>query len=310
MVALSLPTSFNPENEITPAVYGDHYLFAGELRRPWECAEFPAGIGLLAAMRGECDYSINGARQPIDGARTFFINRGSKLAIKAAAKGSAPALLFFRTALPDLVQHSLNYGNEVLLDEPFDNLPYDFSYLERVHLDPRLRETISSLIELGSSCSAFTSLSADQLIRDLFEDLLKANRDGYKRSQNIQAAKASTRLEIFRRVSHARDWMEENFSSNITLEDIAAEATMNSQHFLRMFKQVYLITPHQYLIERKLKKARQLLESTGMTINEICEAIGFESVFSFSILFKSRFGAPPSRLRKGVSEEGVEGGEP
>ena len=309
MVVQPLPKSFNPDNEITPPVYRDHFLFAEELRERYESAEFPAGIGLLGAMRGECDYYVNGAKQPVDGAKTFFINRGSKLAVRVAVKGAAPVLLFFRTALPDLVQHSLNFGNEVLLDEPFDNLPYDFSYLERAHLDPRLRETLSSLIELGSSCSAFTSLSADQLIRDLFEDLLKANRDGYKRSQNIQAAKASTRLEIYRRVAHARDWMEENFSSNITLEDIAAEAAMNSQHFLRMFKQVYLITPHQYLIERKLKKARRLLESTAMTINEICEAIGFESVFSFSILFKNRFGEPPSRLRKGMSEEGVEGGE-
>ncbi|HEV9035480.1 MAG TPA: AraC family transcriptional regulator, partial [Puia sp.] len=290
MVVQSLPRSFNPDNEITPPVYSDHFLFAEQLRQRYECAEYPAGIGLLAAMEGRCDYFVNGAKQPIDGTRSFFINRGSRLAVKVAAKDSAPALLFFRTALPDLVQHSLNYGNEVLLDEPFDNLPYDFSYLERTHLGPRLHETVASLIELGSSCSAFSSLSADLLIRHLFEDLLRANRDGYKLSQNIQAAKVSTRLEIFRRVSHARDWMEENYGINISLEDIAAEAAMNSQHFLRMFKQVYLITPHQYLIERKLKKARQLLESTEMTINEICQAIGFESVFSFSILFKNRFG--------------------
>ena len=299
MIAQTLPKSFNPENEITPPVYTDHLLFAEELRRAYECAEYPAGIGVLGSMKGNCDYYVNGAKQPIDGTRTFFINRGSKLSVKCKGNGSAPVLLFFRTALPDLVQHSLNFGNEVLLDEPFDNLPYDFSYLERAHLDPRLRATISSLIELGSSCSAFASLSADILIRDLFEDLLKANREGYKRSQNIGAAKASTRLEIFRRVSHARDWMEANFRRDITLEDIAAEAAMNSQHFLRMFKQVYLITPHQYLIERKLKRARQLLESTELTINDICADIGFESVFSFSLLFKNRFGQPPSYLRRG-----------
>lgn len=299
MVVQSLPRSFNPENEITPPVYGDHFLFAEDLQRPYACAEFPAGMGLLVVMKGSCDYYVNGARQPIDGGRAFFINRGSKLVVKSTAKESAPALLFFRTAFPDLVQHSLNYGNEVLLDEPFDNLPYDFSYLERTHLDPRLHETVALLIELGASCSSFTSLRADVLIRDLFEDLLKANRDAYKRSQNIQAAKAATRLEIFRRVSHAREWMDANYTTDITLEDIAIQAAMNSQHFLRMFKQVYLITPHQYLIERKLKRARQLLESTGMTINEICGDIGFESVFSFSILFKNRFGVPPSRVRRG-----------
>ena len=73
---------------------------------------------------------------------------------------------------------------------------------------------------------------------------------------------------------------------------------MNSQHFLRMFKQVYSITPHQYLNDCKLKKARQLIENNDLTINDICQAIGFESAFSFSVLFKKRFGMPPSHFRK------------
>jgi len=65
-----------------------------------------------------------------------------------------------------------------------------------------------------------------------------------------------------------------------------------------MFKQVYSITPHQYIIDLKLRKAKELLETTSLTISEICRNIGFESVFSFSILFKGRFGQPPSTLRK------------
>ena len=297
MVVQPLPKSFNTDNEITPRDHKDHYLYAEDVQGSYECPEFPAGIGLLAAMKGTCDYFINGARQPIGGASVFFINRGTSLAIRL--KHSTPALLFFRGAFPDLVQHSLNYGTEVLPDGRFDNLPYDFSYLERVHLDPRLHATIAQLIELGGSCSSFSSLEADLMIRQLFEDLLKANRDAYERSQNIQAAKASTRLEVFRRVSHAKDWMEANYRTNITLEDIARQAAMNSQHFLRMFRQVYQITPHQFLIERKLKTARQLLESSAMTIDEICQEIGLESVFSFSILFKRRFGMAPSRARGG-----------
>jgi transcriptional regulator GlxA family with amidase domain len=142
-------------------------------------------------------------------------------------------------------------------------------------------------------------LKADITIRILFEELLKKNQDGYKLSQNIQAIKASTRLEIFKRISLARDWMEDNYNSDSTLEEIAVIAAMNSQHFLRMFKQVYHITPHQYLIDLKLKKAKHLLESTSLTINEICQTIGFESVFSFSVLYKKRFGLAPSHFRKG-----------
>jgi transcriptional regulator GlxA family with amidase domain len=93
--------------------------------------------------------------------------------------------------------------------------------------------------------------------------------------------------------------MEEHYNNTVSLEDIALTASMNSQHFLRMFKQVYHITPHQYLIDLRLKKARHLLESTDLPVTEICSAIGFESPFSFSILFKDRFGLAPSHFREG-----------
>jgi len=299
MFIRSLPKTFNATSGITPPVYNDHFLFAEELQQPYECPEHPSGIGLLVTGKGSCNYFVNGVKNAVEPGRIFFINRGSQLAVKAPEKGAVPVLLFFHSRLPDLVQHSLNYGGEVLLEKPFDNLPYDFSYLERVHVDTELHQRVLSLIELGTSCSSFASLKADIIIRNLFEDLLRENQEAYQHSQNIQAVKASTRLEIFKRVSLARDWMEENYSMNISLDDIASQAVMNSQHFLRMFKQVYHITPHQYLIDLKLRKSRELLESTSLSISEICQSIGLESVFSFSVLFKNRFGLAPSYFRKG-----------
>jgi AraC-like DNA-binding protein len=298
MLVRPLPKTFNPDNGITPPVYVDHFLFSEILKKPYQSPEHPSGIGLLTADRGVCHYYVNGIKNEIGENKLFFINRGSQLAIKTTVPGVMPTMLFFNSQLPDLVQHSLIYSDEVLL-ENFDNLPYDFSYLERVHVDSVMHGRMTDLIELGSSCSSFSDIQADVAVRAIFEDLLKANREAYKFSQNIQAVKASTRLEIFRRVSLARNWMDENFHAPISLEDIAAMASMNSQHFLRMFKQVYCITPHQYLIDRKLQKAKSLLESTKMTVNDICLTVGFESVFSFSILYKKRFGIPPSRLRKG-----------
>ena len=157
---------------------------------------------------------------------------------------------------------------------------------------------ILSLIELGSSCSSFAAIKADYLIRNLLENLLKKNQEGFIRSNNIKAAKASTRLEIFKRISTAKDWMDSQYNTGISLEDIAVTASMNSQHFLRMFKQTFQVTPHQYLIELKLKKAKEFLEDTDLTIAGICAQVGFESVFSFSLLFKNRFGFSPSHQRK------------
>ncbi|HEY4112131.1 AraC family transcriptional regulator [Puia sp.] len=298
MFVLPLPRTFNSGTEITPPDYSDHYLFFELLKRPYETPERPANIGLLISAKGSCGYYVNGGKNPVDGNKVFFISRGSTLAIRNTERETAPVLLFFHSRLPDLVQHSLLYGGDVLLEKPFDNLPFDFSWLERVHIDAELHRTVFSLIELGGGSGSFAALHADMVIRQLFEDLLLKNQDAYKLSQNVQAVKPSTRLEIFKRISTARDWMDAHYNADITLEDIGGVAAMNSQHFLRMFKQVYNITPHQYLIDLKLRKARALLEGTDLTINDICQAIGFESVFSFSVLFKGRFGVPPSVFRK------------
>ena len=299
MFVLPLPRTFNADNAITPSDYSDHYLFFELLKRPYETPERPANIGLLISVKGPCGYYVNGTKNLVEPGEVFFISRGSTLAIRNMESDTAPALLFFHSRLPDLVQHSLLFGGDVLLEKPFDSLPFDFSWLERVHADAELHQAVFSLIEIGGGCGSFAALHADMIIRKLFEDLLLKNQDAYKLSQNVQAVKASTRLEIFKRISTARDWMEANFAADISLEDIGAVSAMNSQHFLRMFKQVYGVTPHQFLIDLKLRKAKELLESSGLTINEICQAIGFESVFSFSVLFKRRFGVAPSVFRKG-----------
>lgn len=287
MTLCALPSDFNPRKEITPPAYGDHYLFVGAGAAA-AAPEFPAAAGLL--LTGT--YRVNGARHTLKEGEVFFVNRGSRLAVM----GGAPVMLFFHTRFADLVMFSLQYGEE---PATMEMLPYDFSYLERVHADPALFDTVSSLVSLGSSCSSFAALESDMTVRALFEDLLRKNQDAYTRSQNIQVVKPSTRLEIFKRISAARDWMEANVNGDVSLERLAAVAAMNSQHFLRMFKQVYQITPHQYLIDLKLRRARALLEGSDLTINEICAEIGFESPFSFSVLFKGRFGQAPTYFRKG-----------
>jgi AraC family transcriptional regulator len=115
-------------------------------------------------------------------------------------------------------------------------------------------------------------------------------------SKNLDVIKQSTRLEIFKRLALAKEWMEANCCSRISLQQMAVVANMNSQHFLRMFKQLFRITPHQYLMSCRLEKAKQLLQEKKMTVTEVCHATGFESIYSFSNLFRKRFGLPPSKF--------------
>jgi AraC-like DNA-binding protein len=93
-------------------------------------------------------------------------------------------------------------------------------------------------------------------------------------------------------------YMDESYSdSSLTLEDIARQAALNTHHFLRLFKQLFLTTPHQYLTSVRLKNAVRLLEQNSLSVSEVCWDCGFESLASFSLLFKRNFGLSPQAFR-------------
>ena len=79
---------------------------------------------------------------------------------------------------------------------------------------------------------------------------------------------------------------------------MAEAALLNSQHFLRMFRDCFGITPHQYVIDVRLDAARKLLTETKEPVTAICRLTGFESLSSFSGLFRQRFGASPKAYRQ------------
>jgi transcriptional regulator GlxA family with amidase domain len=83
----------------------------------------------------------------------------------------------------------------------------------------------------------------------------------------------------------------------LSLADVARAACLSRFHFHRAFVDVWKRTPHEYLTTIRLSRARELLEA-GVPVEETCSAVGFESVSSFSRLFRSIHGIPPGRVRR------------
>ena len=98
---------------------------------------------------------------------------------------------------------------------------------------------------------------------------------------------------LCRRAIEAKRFITENFSGNIGLSSIASAACLSKFHFLRLFKSLYGRTPHQYLTQVRIEKAKQLLQS-GLPVSDTCFLTGFESVSSFKGLFKKCTGFTPS----------------
>lgn len=102
--------------------------------------------------------------------------------------------------------------------------------------------------------------------------------------------------EIYQRIVTAKVYIDDNFHAPIDLDLISQQAFLSRFHFHRLFRRVYKKTPHQYLTGKRMEKAKTLL-AENKPVTEVCNEVGFESIGSFSVLFKKEIGFAPTYYR-------------
>ena len=94
------------------------------------------------------------------------------------------------------------------------------------------------------------------------------------------------------------DFMEENFRSNLTVEQFAHFAGRSLTSFKHDFNDIFHLTPQRWLSRRRLQEARRLMKE-GAKANDIYLKVGFKNLSHFSTAFKKEYGIPPSKLKIG-----------
>lgn len=94
-----------------------------------------------------------------------------------------------------------------------------------------------------------------------------------------------------------RNYINNNYDVNLNLDLLSQIQYVSKYHLLRLFKKYYGQTPRQYLIDKRIEKSKGHLKD-GMSVTETCFAVGFESLASFSTLFKTKTGNTPSEFQK------------
>jgi AraC-like DNA-binding protein len=101
-----------------------------------------------------------------------------------------------------------------------------------------------------------------------------------------------------RHLLRARDLVDSRYGEPLDLRRLAREAHVSPRHFSRSFRRVFGETPYQYLLSRRLERARHLLRTTEMSVAEICLEVGFTSVGSFTTTFRRHVGISPTTFRQ------------
>ncbi len=101
-------------------------------------------------------------------------------------------------------------------------------------------------------------------------------------------------------ILQARIWLQDNFARKVSVPQLAAQFGMSTRSFNRRFKAAMGQTPVDYLRELRLNSARDLLQQTNLSIQEICGLCGFQEVSYFSRQFRQFFQTTPGQYRETV----------
>jgi len=101
------------------------------------------------------------------------------------------------------------------------------------------------------------------------------------------------KIYLYKRIVQAKCFIDKHYPDKIDVGNIADEAFFSKFHFIRLFKKVYGKTPHQYLTSVRIANAILLFEK-NTAVGEVCFLVGFESLSSFSALFKKATGLAPA----------------
>lgn len=117
----------------------------------------------------------------------------------------------------------------------------------------------------------------------------------FKQFQSINAVKSETKKDLLRKLYNGKDYIDSYFTSALSIESIAIEVGLSEYHFFRLFKSVFSVSPHQYIIQKRLWFAKSILKKEQLDISSVSVLSGFSDIYSFSKAFKKHFGYSPSK---------------
>jgi AraC-like DNA-binding protein len=208
-------------------------------------------------------------------------------------------IIYFPRGWAEEVLESSMARPDKLLDEPERNPSRSAHFFERFTPHDQLVSPVLVALRRAHKSGALPAVWLEEKLRYLLARMLQKQDDALRERDALPARRAATREELWRRINRGRDFIHARSDSALTLREIASAACLSPFHFLRVFKAAFGTTPHEYLSACRVERAKFLLERTELPVTEICFAVGFESLGTFSSWFARITGSSPRAWRNG-----------
>jgi AraC family transcriptional regulator len=291
---------------MVPTVLGPQFdrLFAANLvfnarAREYSVQGFPGPFSIKGVSRGEAVWRVGGQQFVVDCASWLVVDRMCAYDLEIhSAEPVETFIVFFADALLADVASSRLTPLEQLLEDPATRAARELPITQRLWTGvTEFQRALASLRQAAESAAGATQGMLDAELRvclDACSDLSARARDERER---IRASRPATRHELYRRVLRGKAYLDETVSRTFDLEQAAAVACLAPHHFHRTFRCAFGATPYGYVTGRRIATARRLLAETDRTVGEVCDAVGYESLPSFTTRFRRLVGMPPGEFR-------------
>ncbi|HEX8350223.1 MAG TPA: AraC family transcriptional regulator [Hymenobacter sp.] len=256
-------------------------------------------LSLKFSFSGTETYYLKHQKLAVHQDRLLVVNAGQPHASSVRSEEWVHSFaIYFDPQLVGNLAATCSASDEALLTNPHASSEQTVWFFEQMYTaTPSLRRQLLAL-KREMELRPLSELELEERLHGILGQLLQTYRRQVNHSSaQLSAVKRSTRLEIYRRLHLAKDFIEDQANEALTLDAIAQASMLSKNHLLKHFRQLFSYSPYQYATTVRLEQAKTLLMQSALSVQEICAHVGFESPSSFGRLFKSSFVLTPHQYR-------------
>lgn len=300
MYFTSLPDHSRPgfDEELHFSQFKKHNIVFNALSSNSYCDDHVGCLSLKTTLSGEEWYGVRGNGLMVRPGQFLLLNNEQNYSCRIDSNEQTRCLsVFFKNDFATGVFHDALSKEENLLDDPFYNRDKPLEFFQTLNtINPQLQLQLTGLIQ-SLDTNGYNATMVDERLVFILQNLLQNHKAEIRQSKKIEAVKASTKTELYKRLCTAKDLLHSTYMHNPDLGTISSAACLSVSQLVRQFKAVFRLTPHQYLIQVKLEKAAELLQHTSLSVTEITWNCGFENTSAFCRAFKAKYGLQPLYFR-------------
>lgn len=253
------------------------------------------GFAIKYVAEGTEHYTLNGQWYPVCQHQYLLLNHtcSGRVAIESPAAVLGVCINLSPQLMAEIVA-SQRRPDTAFIDPELGEFFSSTLFLEN-HYDAQRTHLGRFLLQLSQPSCPPLDFSLE-FFYTIAEQIVIDQTPVYRALQGIPSIKPATKKDLYKRLLRGREFMDCAFGQPLLIEDIAREACMSEYHFFRLFKQVFGLSPNQYLIGRRLAYGYQLLKTSQCSVSAAAIAAGFADIHTFSKAFKRQYGYSPSML--------------